>query len=211
MIPSHYCSWAPGPAPWGMGCESDRDRDKGGRPGRPWLNWLREEKGTRERGKAGRTDGRYHEGRGRRRREKMPGRSRAVGISQLADPRCLTSSKGPSQVTSCDSVHPSAATGLACDSTILPPPDRPSPGGTGPAVHSAHRLASWTYFRPVSLPPGHPCWPKSPPPRPRLCPFPWRRAPHKPPAGQLKHLASQLWAAAFSQGDGHVASAHLAG
>lgn len=90
----------------------------------------------------------------------MPGRSRAVGISQLADPRCLTSSKGPSQVTSCDSVGPSAATGLACDSAGLPPP---SPGGTGPAVHSAHRLASWTYFRPVSLPPGHPSWPKSPP------------------------------------------------
>lgn len=72
----------------------------------------------------------------------MPGRSRAIGVSQLADPRGLSSSKGPSQVTSSDSVCPSAATGLACNSAGLPPPDGPSPGGPRPAVHSAHRLAS---------------------------------------------------------------------
>lgn len=120
----------------GMGCE--RDRDRGGRPGGPWLNQLREEKGTQERGKAGRTEGGYHEG-----RKEMPGRSRATEISQLADPRCLTSSKCPSQVTPSDSVCPLAAPGLACDSASLAPPDWPSPGRPRPTVHSADHLASW--------------------------------------------------------------------
>ena len=179
-----YCSWAPPrPAPWGVVCE--RDRDKGGRDRSLWLNYRGGEKGAQEMG--GRLGGQMgytvrEEGEGGGRR--CLGKSRAIGISQLVDPRCLPSSKGPSQVPSSDPIGLSAATGLVCESPCLPPP-------TGlPQAFSSSRGLLCTYFRPPSLRLGHPSWPKSQPHRPRLRRLPWRRVPYKPSGGQQRHLAS---------------------
>lgn len=130
-----------GPAPWAVRCETDRDRerDRDRREGGKTLVEMLEgaQRGGKREGRLGeqkgdeKTEGAEGRGRGL-------GKSRAMGVSQPADPSCLMGDQGPSQVTSSDSVSPLAATGLACDSTCLPR----QAGASRATGHPAHHVVS---------------------------------------------------------------------
>lgn len=168
----------------GMGCERHRDRDKGGRPRGPWLNQLRGEKGTQERGRTGRTE-----------RGTMRGR-RCLGEAELQG----------SHTWQIPDASPAANVLLRSPPVTLPDPWLPlawrviapaslhptglSQAGPRPAVHSADHLASWVLI--LGQCPFH-----------QVTPAGLRALPPSPDDARShggsphKRSASQLWAAAF--------------